>query len=118
MTPQSAAAVFQVSNLEGSLKYYKDVLGFSQEFRFGDYAGLKFGEAHLHLAGHNAHNRPVGGGSVYVFCDEVDAYHAELKRKGARLKSEPKDYPYGMRDFAVADPDGNLLGFGCESKTA
>ena len=100
------------------MKHYQEVLGFTEEFRFGDYAGLKFGEVYLHLSGHNVHDRPVGGGNVYLFCDEVDRYYAELKRKGARLKSEPKDYPYGMRDFAVMDLDGNLLGFGCESKDA
>ncbi len=52
------------------------------------------------------------------FCDEIDAYFAELKRKGARLKTEPKNYPYGMRDFVVLDLDGNHLGFGCESENA
>lgn len=118
MTPQKAAAVFQVSNLEVALKHYKEVLGFSEEFRFGDYAGLQFGEVYLHLSGHNVHDRPLGGGNVYVFCDEVDAYYAELKRKGARLKTEPKTYPYGMRDFVVLDLDGNHLAFGCESETA
>ena len=28
----------------------------------------------------------------------------------------PKDYAYGMRDFIVADPDGNHLAFGCRSE--
>ena len=118
MTPQSAAAVFQVSNLDAALKHYKEVFGFAEEFRFGDYAGIKLGEISLHLSGHNVHERPIGGGNVYMFCDEVDGYYAKIKRKGARLKSEPKDYPYGMRDFAAMDLDGNLLGFGCESKNA
>lgn len=118
MTPHSAAAVFQVANLDAALKHYKEVFGFSEGFRFGDYAGINFGEVEIHLSGHNVHQRAVGGGNVYVFCDEVDSYYAELKRKGARLKSEPKDYPYGMRDFAVTDLDGNILGFGCESKKA
>src|SRR5689334_5092440 len=119
MTPSNAAAVFQVSNLDAALKYYKDVLGFAEEFRFGEYAGVSMGEISVHLSGHNAPDRPpLGAGNVYVFCDEVDSYFADLKRKGARLKSEPKDYPYGMRDFSVQDLDGNYLGFGCESKKA
>ena len=41
MTPQSAAAVFQVANLDAALKHYKEVFGFSEEFRFGDYAGIQ-----------------------------------------------------------------------------
>ena len=26
------------------------------------------------------------------------------------------DEPYGLRDFMIADPDGNHLNFGCELK--
>ncbi len=118
MIPSSAAAVFQVADIEAALKHYKEVFGFEEEFRYGEYAGVRLGEFGLHLSGQNAHHRPVGGGNVYVFCDEVDSYYTELKRKGARLKSEPKDYPYGMRDFVALDLDGNHLGFGCESKKA
>lgn len=116
MTPESAATVFQVSNLDAALKHYKDVYSLSEEFRFGEYAGIEFGAIRLHLTSNNVYDRPLGGGNVYVFCDEVDGYYADLKRKGARLKSEPEDRPYGMRDFAAMDLDGNHLGFGCVSK--
>jgi uncharacterized glyoxalase superfamily protein PhnB len=118
MTPHKIASVFRVSNLDRALAHYRDVFGFAEEFRFGDYAGISRGELHLHLTGSSVHNRPVGGGAIYVFCDEVDAWYADLKRKGADVKAEPKDYPYGMRDFAAMDPDGNLLSFGCESSGA
>ena len=44
----------------------------------------------------------------------VQAYR-ELKSRGARTLNEPKDYPYGMRDFDIHDLDGNQLCFGMES---
>jgi uncharacterized glyoxalase superfamily protein PhnB len=47
----------------------------------------------------------------------VDALHRELKSRGAKIVNEPRDYPYGMRDFDVQDPDGNSLCFGMESKS-
>ena len=50
MKAQSAAPVFHVSNLDTALKYYKDVLGFREDFRFGQYAGVKLGEFALHLS--------------------------------------------------------------------
>jgi uncharacterized glyoxalase superfamily protein PhnB len=118
MKPQSAASVFQVASVDSALRYYKEVLGFSEDFRFGDYAGVKFGELYIHLCGHGVHKRPIGGGTVYVYCDEVDSYYAEIKKKGANFKSEPSDYAYGMRDFMAVDLDGNHLAFGCESKKA
>ena len=118
MNAQKAVPVFQVSDLEASLRHYQEVLGFSQDFRFGDYAGLTLGDAGLHLSGHSVHDRPVGGGTAYLFCDEVDSYYASIKARGANLKSEPKNYDYGMRDFVAVDPDGNHLGFGCPTRDA
>jgi uncharacterized glyoxalase superfamily protein PhnB len=47
---------------------------------------------------------------------DVDALYQELKSRGANTLNEPKDYPYGMRDFDVTDLDGNQLCFGMESK--
>jgi catechol 2,3-dioxygenase-like lactoylglutathione lyase family enzyme len=44
-----AATVFQVSDLEASLNYYRDVLGFEKVFLFGAYAGIHSGEFCLHL---------------------------------------------------------------------
>ena len=115
MAMEHSATVFHVRDLDASLKYYAEVLGFTQDFRFEHYAGIKSGPVCLHLAGGgNGQRRPVGGGTVYIFCDDVDAYYAEIKKKGAILKGEPKDWPYGMRDFQAVDPDGNILGFGCE----
>jgi uncharacterized glyoxalase superfamily protein PhnB len=48
---------------------------------------------------------------------DVDALYAELRSCGARILVEPKNYPYGMRDFEITDPDGNQLSFGMESST-
>jgi uncharacterized glyoxalase superfamily protein PhnB len=45
-----------------------------------------------------------------------DALYEELKGRGAKVLNVPKDYAYGMRDFDVADLDGNELCFGMESK--
>ncbi len=115
MNTHGSATTFQVSDLEASLRYYTEVLGFGWRFRFGDYAGVEHGEVQIHLSGPQSTNkRAVGQGGIYIFCDDVDAYHAEISAKGATIQAPPKDYEYGMRDFCVEDPDGNLLGFGQE----
>jgi hypothetical protein len=49
--------VFQVSDLHSALKYYKEALGFKEEFQFGGYAGVSHGEACLHLCAHQIHRR-------------------------------------------------------------
>jgi uncharacterized glyoxalase superfamily protein PhnB len=56
-----------------------------------------------------------GSGAIYIFCDEVDAYFADITACGAATDSPPKNYPYGMRDFIARDPDGNQLSFGAST---
>jgi len=113
MNISGAATVFQVDDLEASLKFYLEVLGFEQDFRFATYAGVHLGELCLHLCAHHFWKRPRGGAAVSVFADEVDEYCAQIKARGAKIEGEPADQQYGMRDFVVSDPDGNLLTFGC-----
>jgi hypothetical protein len=43
MKTQGIGPVFQVSNLNNALKYYKEILGFKEDFQFGAYAGLATG---------------------------------------------------------------------------
>ena len=112
MKAHGVGPVLQVGDLNRSLKYYTEVLGFAEEFRFGEYAGVKNGEAILHLCAHTIHQRPVGGGTAFIFCDEVNDYFEQIKKNGAMVKVEPEDRPYGMRDFVILDPDGNHLSFG------
>jgi uncharacterized glyoxalase superfamily protein PhnB len=119
-TVQAAAAVFVVKDVAGSVAHYQDVLGFHVEFRYGDppsYAGVERGSALIHLQAAADSKRPPGQSAVYIFVTHVDALYDELKSRGARILAEPKNYPYGMRDFAIADLDGNQLTFGMESST-
>lgn len=111
------AAVLFVSDLDASLKFFVDVLGFCEEFRFGQYAGVQRDECRLHLSQQENPNAGLPGTSaVYIFCDEVDRYFAQITARGAKVDAEPKDYPYGLRDFIARDPDGNQLTFGAPCK--
>lgn len=117
MKTHGSATCFRVSDLDASLAWYTDILGFSGRFRFGSYAGIEHGDVQIHLAGPEVPNgRAIGQGSIYIFIDDVDAYHAEINARGATAQNPPKDYEYGMRDFIVTDPDGNIVGFGQEVK--
>ena len=40
---------------------------------------------------------------------DLDATFAQLESSGAEIVQEPIDQPYGVRDFAVRDPAGNLI---------
>jgi uncharacterized glyoxalase superfamily protein PhnB len=95
------------------------VLGFHTEFTYGQptfYAGVERDRVVIHLQAASETKRQPGHGAVNVFVTDVDALYQELKSRGARTLSEPKDYPYGMRDFDIHDLDDNQLCFGMESK--
>ncbi|MFA9479061.1 bleomycin resistance protein [Phycisphaerales bacterium AB-hyl4] len=112
-----AATVLPVRDLEASLRFFIDHLGFAEEFRFGNYAGVQCERLMLHLSQQgNPNTAEPGTGCVYVFCDEVDQWYAQLNAAGVRTDGPPETYPYGMRDFLVFDPDGNQISFGCPVK--
>jgi catechol 2,3-dioxygenase-like lactoylglutathione lyase family enzyme len=115
MQSTSAAAVFQVSDLERSLAFYTEILGFERDFVVGSppfYAGLKRGGVALHLSSASESAVRLGRGSVYLFCDTVDSFYREVSDLGAVVTSPLDSHDYGMRDFQIKDPDGNLIGFG------
>jgi len=114
-----AATVFVVQDVLRSVEHYCDILGFHTQFTYGEptfYAGVERDDLVIHLQAASETKRQPGHGAVYVFVTDVDALYQELQSRGARTLNEPKDYPYGMRDFNINDIDGNQLCFGMESK--
>jgi len=116
MKTHCAATVFSVKDLDKALKFYIDVFGFTEKFRFGEYAGVSHGEVLIHLSQKHPKLRPPGSGAVYIFCDEVDDFYRDITAKGVKSTAPPRDYPYGMRDFLAYDLDGNQVSFGAATK--
>ena len=114
-----SATVFVVKDVLRSVQHYCEVLGFHTEFTYGEptfYAGVERDGVLIHLQAASETKRQPGHGAVNVFVTDVDALYREFQSKGARTVKEPKDYPYGMRDFDIHDLDGNQICFGMESK--
>lgn len=64
-----------------------------------------------------ANLEPKGAGEwLYVSVNDVDEYYKELLSKGLKPSSEPRDWPWGNREFAIRDPDGYKLVFFQKSK--
>ena len=115
----AAAPVFVVEEVARSVDYYRNQLGFRIEFTHGEplaYAGIERDNVTLHLQAARDSARQPGHSALYVFVADVDEIYRELRSRGAKIANEPHDYPYGMRDFDVLDPDGNSLCFGMELK--
>lgn len=114
MQALSITVVIHVSDLDSAIKYYTDILGFTFDFQFGDYAGLFNNKAAIHLSGpaNQGQKKPVGAAHCCIDCVNVNSYYAIISNKGAIITVPIADRAYGVRDFAVDDHDGNTLVFG------
>lgn len=113
-----STTVFTVKDVMASLAYYRDKIGFDVAFEYGTptfYVGLCSGDVTLHLVSASKAPRPPGHAAVCIFVDDVDGLHADLVKRGAKVLKAPANYDYGLRDFDVADLDGNMLFFGMET---
>jgi lactoylglutathione lyase len=107
---------FTVDDLERSVRFYTDVLGFIVSERWTDGGVLrgvmlKAGVCELGLSQDDwakGRDRKKGQG-VRIWCktgQDVDALAARIKAAGGRLTEEPTDQPWGARSLSVQDPDG------------
>ena len=49
---------------------------------------------------------------LYVYVADIDQHYARAKAAGAAIVRELADTPYGSREYAARDSEGNLWGFG------
>jgi uncharacterized glyoxalase superfamily protein PhnB len=113
---QALMPALTVNDIQASLAWYRDVLGFSvaEEYqRDGKVMGvrLKAGAIEVLLAQDDfakGRDRKKGIG-FRLFCiteQDVDKLAAAILERGGKLAQEPTDQPWGTRDFSVVDPDG------------
>ncbi|MBS1849806.1 MAG: VOC family protein [Acidobacteria bacterium] len=109
-----------VPDVEASMKFYQEVLGFQKEFTVPEQAPYVFG-AVLHGSVEIFFNeknaveaeypalvsRPIGGTlTLYIEVQGIeDVLHAVEKSK-AKITMPLKTQFYGVREFAFEDPDG------------
>jgi uncharacterized glyoxalase superfamily protein PhnB len=113
---RSAAPSFTVADVEKSLAWYRDVMGFVVSDRWegaGKLMGVEMvaGGVVFMLAQDDwkrGRDRVKGEG-FRLYCttaQDVDALARQIQARGGRLDQEPRDEPWGARAFAVTDPDG------------
>ena len=94
-------------------------LGFDAKL-FGDapyYAILTRGDLELHFFAHPDLVPAESHAGCYLRVRDVDRIHAEFRAASLPLHGIPRmdaleEKPWGMREFAIVDPDGNLLRIG------
>jgi len=103
------APVLHVPDVEETARFYRDTLGFTWDFGDASYAVVWRDNAAIHFVKGGA--RPAGV-HLFVWVRDVDAYWAEIARRGAEVAGPPADQSYGLREFAVQDINGVRIVFG------
>jgi uncharacterized glyoxalase superfamily protein PhnB len=111
-----------VTDIEKSLAFYRDVLGFTVKQtvpadRPFVFVWLERGPVPVFLNDRAAAveenpalAQPAGGAGLFFVITGVDAFYERVRTK-ATVIMPIKDQFYGMREFTVADPDGYVLTF-------
>ena len=126
MTDWFARPVLHVTDVEASLRFYHDRLGFTSPWRYEEDGRVRVAQAErqgcaLILA--DQWPEKVGKGLMFISVNvqpreaqiaALDALRAEFEAKGVPVK----EGSWGYRLLVVDDPDGNQLFFNYPSESA
>jgi catechol 2,3-dioxygenase-like lactoylglutathione lyase family enzyme len=123
-----AIPALPVAEMARSVTFYRDTLGFTLVHHDGGFAIVQRDAVTLHLweasdqgwrtrsaappVVSGAESFIAGTASCRIAVEDVDALHRELQPRGILHPSgQLSDQPWGSREFAITDPDNNLITF-------
>jgi catechol 2,3-dioxygenase-like lactoylglutathione lyase family enzyme len=106
-----ASPILRVNNLEASIRYFCETLGFSLDWQDPtQFASVTRGDASLMLSVGEQGSPPAW---VWIGVGDPQALHDEYAIKGARIRMEPTNFPWAL-EMHVEDLDGNVLRLGSD----
>ena len=125
---RALSASLTVNDIQASLAWYVDVVGFTVDRKFEREGklmavSLRAGDARILLTqddGSRGRDRVKGEGFSLMITTEqnIDEIANQIKERGGKLESEPETSRFGMRAFRLRDPDGFKLTISSEARTA
>lgn len=113
-----AIPILPSRSIGATVDFYRR-LGFEGEAHGFDpnYAILRRGTLEVHFFAHPALVPAESSAGCYLRVQDVDKHHRAfathpLPTQGMPRLTVPEDKPWGLREFALVDPDGNLLRVG------
>jgi catechol 2,3-dioxygenase-like lactoylglutathione lyase family enzyme len=108
--------VLAVPDASITAAWWIDVMGFREDFRTEGWVFVRRDACTIHLGSCPDAVPPseLGDHSYfgYIEIDALNAYHEEIKAKGAAIIAAPTDKPWDMREMSVRTPDGHRIMFG------
>lgn len=116
MKYRDAVPVIATANVRSTVDYYKDVLGFSEHFIFGDppvYAGVERDGVLLYITLDTKLAGAIGASAlhpeVFLWVQDVDKVFEEHKRRGAKIFEDVSDRAWDARQYVIEEPNGYHL---------
>lgn len=110
---QVAEPVLASLDIYKTVDFYQSKLGFDRvSWKDENYAIVHRDKISIHFWKCNDKIHPENT-CCYIRVQDVDSLYKELKSHGVVHPNGPlKDQPWGMREFAILDGDGNMIRFG------
>lgn len=120
---QAISPFFIVSNVNQSIAFYCDKLGFETRFQqpernpffaiLGRDGAQLFVKSEEEIAPQpNPTRHPSMRWDAFIYAPDPDAVAAEFADRGVAFSTPLQDTHDGLRGFELADPDGYILFFG------
>ena len=101
-----AVPILRVNDLDASLDYYVNKLGFKELWRWPYFASVARDKVTIFLSqGGQGHS----GTWISIFMKDVMPLHKEYEKTGALIVEPPMNFPWGHCEFLVKDLDGHML---------
>lgn len=112
--------VLRYDDAHEAIRFLEKAFGFTaQEVNNGndgliDHSVLAYDTGLVIISSRRPEPSPFDHGTtcLYVAVDDPDAHHAQAVGAGAEIVMELVDQPYGSREYAARDPEGNVWSFG------
>jgi catechol 2,3-dioxygenase-like lactoylglutathione lyase family enzyme len=107
----SPMPVFRVQDVDASVAYYLDVLGFELRWRAGDsFACVARDKCSIFLTDDNQSQPRMW---VWIGVQDVRALYADYITSGAKIRNPPNNFEWAL-EMQVEDLDGNVLRLGSD----
>lgn len=103
--------VFFVKDVDASVAYYVDALGFALRWRYNSgFACVAQGKCSIFLTDDNQSQSRMW---IWVGVPNVRALHAQYLSSGAKVRNPPNNFNWAI-EMQVEDLDGNVLRIGSD----